>query len=98
MNFWLVVSAFLVMALSFVLYGFLPGVKRRRNKVDLSNVAVQQKDDHQQQLNIDLFYEHKATLDSQRDNGTLDDVEYKELLADAQRRLQNLALQLAGFD
>ena len=87
MSFWLVVSAFLVMALSFVLYGFLPGVKRRRNKVDLSNVAVQQKDDQQQQLNIDLFYEHKATLDSQRDNGTLDDGEYKELLADAQRRL-----------
>ena len=87
MSFWLVVSAFLVMALSFVLYGFLPGVKRRRNKVDLSNVAVQKKDDQQQQLNIGLFYEHKATLDSQRDNGTLDDGEYKELLADAQRRL-----------
>jgi cytochrome c-type biogenesis protein CcmH len=75
------------MALSFVLYGFLPGVKRRRNKVDLSNVAVQKKDDQQQQLNIGLFYEHKATLDSQCDNGTLDDGEYKELLADAQRRL-----------
>lgn len=87
MSFWLGVSAFLVMALSFVLYGFLPGVKRRRNRADLSNVAVQQKGDQQQQLNIGLFYEQKANLDNQRDSGTLDEGEYKELLADTQRRL-----------
>ena len=75
------------MALSFVLYGFLPAVKRRRNQVDISSAAVQQNDDQQQQLNIGLFYEQKAALDSQRDSGTLDNNEYEELLADAQRRL-----------
>lgn len=87
MSFWLVVSAFLVMALSFVLYGFLAAVKRRRHKMDASNSALQENDDQQQQLNIGLFYEQKVALDSQRDSGTLDDGEYKELLADAQRRL-----------
>ena len=87
MSFWLVVSAFLVMALSFVLYGFLPAVKRRGNKVDVSGSASQQNDDQQQQLNIGLFHEQQALLDSQRDAGTLADSEYAELLADAQRRL-----------
>lgn len=87
MSFWLVVSAFLVMMLSFVLYGFLPAVKRRRHKVDVSSSAAQQSDDQQQQLNIGLFYEQKAALDSQRDSGALVDSEYEELLADAQRRL-----------
>ncbi len=87
MSFWLVVSAFLVMALSFVLYGFLPAVKRRRHKMDVSNSAAQQNDDQQQQLNIGLFYEQKTALDSQRDSGALVDSEYEELLADAQRRL-----------
>ena len=87
MSFWLVVSAFLVMALSFVLYGFLPAVKRRRHKIDVSNSASQKNDDQQQQLNIGLFYEQKTALDSQRDSGALDDSEYEELLADAQRRL-----------
>lgn len=87
MSFWLVVSAFLVMALSFVLYGFLPAVKRRRHKVDVSSSAFQQRDDQQQQLNIGLFYEQKAALDTQHDSGALDDGEYEELLADAQRRL-----------
>ena len=75
------------MALSFVLYGFLPAVKRRRQKMDVSNSAAQQSDDQQQQLNIGLFYEQKAALDSQRDSGALVDSEYEELLADAQRRL-----------
>jgi len=86
-SFWLVVSALLVMALSFVLYGFLPAVKRRRNQVDVSSATVQQNDDQQQQLNIGLFYEQKTALDSQRDSGALDESEYEELLADAQRRL-----------
>ena len=87
MSFWLVVSAFLVMALSFVLYGFLPAVKRRRNEIDASSSALQQNEDQQQQLNIGLFYEQKTALDSQRDSGALDESEYEELLADAQRRL-----------
>ena len=87
MSFWLVVSALLIMALSFVLYGFLPAVKRRRNKADMFGSASQQNDDQQQQLNIGLFYEQKAALDSQRDAGTLAEREYAELLADAQRRL-----------
>ncbi|MEZ0186271.1 MAG: c-type cytochrome biogenesis protein CcmI [Candidatus Reddybacter sp.] len=88
MNFYLVVSAFLVMAVSFVLYGFLPAVnKRRRNKVDGPNSAAEESDDQQQQLNIGLFHEQKAALDSQRDSGALGDSEYAELLADAQRRL-----------
>jgi len=86
-SFWLVVSALLIMALSFVLYGFLPAVKRRRNKADMFGSASQQNDDQQQQLNIGLFYEQKAALDSQRDAGTLAEREYAELLADAQRRL-----------
>ena len=87
MIFWLVVSAFLVMALSFVLYGFLPAVKRRRNNVDVSSPAVQQNNDQQQQLNIGLFHEQKAALDSQRESGALGESEYAELLAEAQRRL-----------
>jgi len=86
-TFWLVVSAFLVMALSFLLYGFLPVVKRRRNEILLSGPVDQQQDDQQQQLNIGLFREQQAVLDSQRDAGTLADSEYAELLADAQRRL-----------
>ena len=87
MSFWLVVSALLIMALNFVLYGFLPAVKRRRNQVDITSSAIQQNDNHQQQLNIGLFYEQKTALDSQRESGTLGESEYAELLADAQRRL-----------
>ncbi len=87
MSFWLVVSALLIMALSFVLYGFLPAVKRRRNKVDVPGSAAQQSNDQQQQLNIGLFHEQKAALDGQRDSGVLGESEYAELLADAQRRL-----------
>lgn len=87
MSFWLVASALLIMALSFVLYGFLPAVKRRRNQVDITSSAIQQNDNHQQQLNIGLFYEQKTALDSQRESGTLGESEYAELLADAQRRL-----------
>ncbi|RLA40022.1 MAG: c-type cytochrome biogenesis protein CcmI [Gammaproteobacteria bacterium] len=75
------------MALSFVLYGFLPAVKRGRNKTDMSGSASQYNDDQQQQLNIGLFHEQKAALDGQRDSGALGENEYAELLADAQRRL-----------
>ena len=87
MSFWLVVSALLIMALSFLLYGFLPAIKRRRNNIDVTSSAIQQNDDQQQQLNIGLFYEQKTALDGQRYSGILDESEYAELLADAQRRL-----------
>ncbi len=87
MSFWLVVSVFLVMALSFLLYGFFPLVKRGRNDLAVSQSAAQENDDQQQALNIGLFYEQKAALDLQRDSGTLADSEYETLLADAQRRL-----------
>ena len=75
------------MALSFLLYGFFPLVKRGRNDIAVSQSAAQENDDQQQALNIGLFYEQKAALDLQRDSGTLADSEYETLLADAQRRL-----------
>ncbi len=87
MSFWLVVSALLVMALSFVLYGFIPSVKRRGGNAGVSNTAATAPDDQQQQLNVGLFREQKITLDTQRDAGDLGESEYAELLADAQRRL-----------
>ncbi|OUS13155.1 c-type cytochrome biogenesis protein CcmI [Gammaproteobacteria bacterium 53_120_T64] len=87
MSFWLVVSAFLVMALSFLLYGFIPSVKRRRDQHAGSVALATGCDDQQQALNVSLFREQQRYLEVQRDAGELVEAEYSELLADAQRRL-----------
>ncbi|MBQ0721172.1 MAG: c-type cytochrome biogenesis protein CcmI [Gammaproteobacteria bacterium] len=87
MSFWLVVSALLVMALSFVLYSFIPSVKRRRGNRAVIDSALTSAGDQQQELNVGLFREQQTSLEAQRDAGELSESEYVELLADAQRRL-----------
>ncbi|MBL4782843.1 MAG: c-type cytochrome biogenesis protein CcmI [Porticoccaceae bacterium] len=87
MSFWLLVSAFLVMALSFLLYGFIPSVKRRRGRLAVSQSVATGCEDQQQELNVGLFREQQMYLEAQRDAGELAEEEYAELLADAQRRL-----------
>ena len=87
MTFLLLASALLMMALSFILYGFLPSVKRRHRQTELVSVDDTQRHNRQQQLNVSLYQEQLAALDLQRDSGGLNDGEYAQLLADTQRRL-----------
>ena len=87
MSFWLAASALLIMALSFVLYGFIPSVSRRRRSVAVASEVSATSPDQQQQLNVGLFREQQLSLNAQRDKGEIKESEYIDLLAEAQRRL-----------
>ena len=96
MTFYFIASAFLVIAVSVVLFRSLP-IGRLRN-VNTGSSVQQGSDrdaslaeavltDTQVEQNIRLFHEQKAELDTQRDKGLLNEEAYAEFLTEAQRRL-----------